>query len=115
MTAGYGDKPWGLVYTEPKGQDELLEGRWSEEDVAVRIAIEIVRQFIATSQEPYLVRSKSQNNVVSVRSQRTGRTYFSLRPVIAQRFLENGGKRAPDSLSVALTSLLSEDDTDWTE
>ena len=104
------DQEWGLVYNEPRKQDALLAQRYDREETAVRVAIQIAKQYVIQNNHPWLMLEarRSSQNVVSVASKITGKTYCTIRPVRAAAFLAGGRAPAPPQLDVQIQALL-----DW--
>jgi hypothetical protein len=100
---------WALVYNTPRQPDQLLPQRYSRPEAAVRIALQVVGQFIAQREaqsEDVLGWNKSRQNVVSVSSKRTGTTFFTLRPVLAAGWQ---GKAAQPAVEAMIQAILDSD------
>jgi len=112
------DSPgWGLVYSGPGQVDVLLDRRYSREDAAVRIALQIAHQYIVQHEhdQPYLVVARSHQNVIRVVSRETGQTCLTLRPIVADRWLQSGRAPASEQITRFIDQLLDDDDWEPTE
>jgi hypothetical protein len=105
------DEPrWGLVYRTPSEPDVLLPQRYSRLEAAVRVGIAIVKMFIESRPDmPNLEWRRSTQNVVSVASRQTGRVYMTIRPVLAQAWVDAGGTQASPILGAMVQALLDDD------
>jgi hypothetical protein len=100
------DEPrWGLVYRTPSEPDVLLPQRYSRLEAATRIGIAIESR----PDTPNLEWRQSTQNVVSVASRQTGHVYMTMRPVLAQAWVDTGGAQASPILGAMVQALLDDD------
>jgi hypothetical protein len=105
------DEPrWGLIYRTPSEPDVLLPQRYSRPEVAARVGIAIVKMFMESRPDtPNLEWRRSTQNVVSVASRQTGHVYMTIRPVLAQAWVDAGGAKASPILGAMAQALLDDD------
>jgi hypothetical protein len=105
------DEPrWGLVYRTPSEPDVLLPQRYSRLEAA-DTSRDRHRQDVhrVPTRYPNLEWRRSTQNVVSVASRQTGRVYMTIRPVLAQAWVDAGGAQASPILGAMVQALLDDD------